>query len=318
MVEKFKKWTIEEQEKNVTREEEQQKWLAEERTKDAEAAEARRAQNREAAKREKENDAKLAEKARQIDALEEELRAQGETEESIAAILDAKAAEEKEKEQEAARERIKALEESLKAEAAQEEAEKAKKEQAETGASPSDDQIVEKKEDAGIQMQSQEEKPEEMQVAVLDDDKNAAAEGTAEAEPEQFDEILAVQHWAMQTPDWKLLNVLIELVDDTQLQYTCKNGDSILEVFANVIQLALWKPYAGPTYMEDGKDEQTAMTQVRGYIMASLLPFLVNKSLPFLSSELTIRYLELFDQAMDIELHLRDSLEDKKLHMEKI
>lgn len=60
------------------------------------------------------------------------------------------------------------------------------------------------------------------------------------------------------------------------------------------------------------------MTQVRGYIMASLLPFLVNKSLPFLSSELTIRYLELFDQAMDIELHLRDSLEDRKLHMEKI
>lgn len=283
----------------------------------------RRAQNREAAKREKENDAKLAEKARQMDALEAELREKGETEESIAAILDAKAAEEKQKEQEAAKERMKALEESLKAEAAKEEAEKAEKEQAETGASPSDDQIVEKKEDAGIQMQSQEEKPEEMQVALLDDDKNAAAEGTvavteAEAEPEQFDEILAVQHWAMQTPDWKLLNVLIELVDDKQLQYTCKNGDSIFEVFANVIQLALWKPYTGPDYMDDKKDEQTAMTQVRGYIMASLLPFLVNKSLPFLSGELTIRYMELFDQAMDIELHLRDSLEAKKEHMEKI
>jgi len=256
-----------------------------------------------------------------MDALEAELRAQGETEESITAIVDAKAAEEKQKEQEAAKERIKALEESFKAEAAKEQAEKAEQEQAETGASPSDDQIVEKKEDTGIQMQSQEEKPEEMQVALLNDDQNAAAEGTiaeAEAEPEQFDEILAVQHWAMQTPDWKLLNVLIELVDDKQLQYTCKNGDSIFEVFANVLQLALWKPYTGPTYMDDGKDEQAATTQVRSYIMASLLPSLVNKSLPFLSGESTIRYLELFDQALDIELHLRDSHEDKKQHMEKI
>ena len=38
----------------------------------------------------------------------------------------------------------------------------------------------------------------------------------------------------------------------------------------------------------------------------------------FLSADLTIRYLELFDQAMDIEVHLRDSHDDKKQHMEKI
>lgn len=139
-----------------------------------------------------------------------------------------------------------------------------------------------------------------------------------EAELEQFDEILAVQHWAMQTTDWKLLNVLIELVDDKQLQYMCKNGDTIFEVFASVIQLALWRPYTGPTYKDDGKDEQPATTQVRGYIMGYLLPFLINKSLPFLSGELTIRYLELFDQAMDVEVHLRDSHDDKKQHMERI
>lgn len=98
----------------------------------------------------------------------------------------------------------------------------------------------------------------------------------------------------------------------------CKNGDLMFEVFASVIQLALWKPYSGPTYKDDGKDEETAMTQVKGYIMGFLLPSFVNKSLPFLSAELTIRYLELFDQAMDIEVHLRDSLEDKKQHMEKV
>lgn len=70
--------------------------------------------------------------------------------------------------------------------------------------------------------------------------------------------------------------------------------------------------------MDDGKDEQTAVTQVRNFIMGSLLPSLVNKSLPFLSGDLTIRYLELFDQAMDIEVHLRDSVDCKLVHMEKI
>lgn len=43
--------------------------------------------------------------------------------------------------------------------------------QAETGASPSDDQIVEKKEDGAIQMQNQEEQPNDMQVAIVDQDQ---------------------------------------------------------------------------------------------------------------------------------------------------
>lgn len=103
-----------------------------------------------------------------------------------------------------------------------------------------------------------------MQVALTNQDQEVAAteddDAAAEAEVEHFDEILAVQHWAMQSPDWKLLNVLVELVNDQQLQYSCKNGDSIFEVFASVVQLALWKPYTGPTYKDDGKDEQSAMT----------------------------------------------------------
>jgi len=45
---------------------------------------------------------------------------------------------------------------------------------------------------------------------------------------------------------------------------------------------------------------------------------MINKSLPFLSAELTARYIELFDQAMDIEWHLRDSRDDKVAHMVKI
>lgn len=100
-------------------------------------------------------------------------------------------------------------------------------------------------------------KKEDMQVAVVNGGEDAAQEieenAVAEIEPEaeQFDEILAVQHWAMQTTDWKLLNVLIELVDEKQLQYKCKNGDTVFEVFAQLLQLALWKPYAGPTYKEE-------------------------------------------------------------------
>lgn len=213
---------------------------------------------------------------------------------------------------------MKALTESLKEEAAKEaeEPDVDNEQQAETGASPSDDQIVEKKEEGAVKMQSQDEQTNEMQVALLNGDQQEDAE--ADEEPEQFDEILAVQHWAMQTTEWKLLNVLIELVDDKQLQYTCKNGDTIFEVFAHVIQLALWRPYTGPTYKDDGKDEQTAVTQVRSYIMRSLLPTFINKSLPFLSGDLTIRYLELFEQAMEIEVHLRDSVDCKKHHMEKI
>lgn len=64
-------------------------------------------------------------------------------------------------------------------------------------------------------MQSQEEEPSETQVALINDDQKDDAE--AQPELEQFDEILAVQHWAMQTTAWKVLNVLIELVDEKQL-----------------------------------------------------------------------------------------------------
>ena len=260
----------------------------------------------------------MAAKAKALEAFEQELRDKGESEEAIKAIMDQKDAEEKEQEKEAARQRIRDMEAAAKAEAA----EKAEKEkEAKEQEQQADDQIVEKKEEKGsegLQMQSQDD-PASMQVALTNQDQEPATEGTiAEAEVEHFDEILAVQHWAMQSPDWKLLNVLLELVNDRQLQYKCKNGDSIFEVFANVVQLALWKPYTGPTYKDDGKDDEPAMTQVRSYIIGSLLPYMINKSLPFLSAELTARYIELFDQAMDIEWHLRDSHSDKEAHMAKI
>lgn len=74
--------------------------------------------------KEKEAEAKMVEKAKALEAFEQELRDKGESEEAIKAIMDQKEAEEKEQEKEAARQRIRDLEASAKAEAA----EKAEKE----------------------------------------------------------------------------------------------------------------------------------------------------------------------------------------------
>jgi len=121
LVEKYKKWAVEEQQRNVEREEEKQKWLDIENARQGKAAEARRAKNRAEIQKEKENnekqEAKLVAEAKQIEAYHAELRAQGESEESIQAIMDAKAADEKLQEQEAAKQRIMALEESFKKDA---------------------------------------------------------------------------------------------------------------------------------------------------------------------------------------------------------
>ena len=132
LVEKYKKWAAEEQQRNVEREEEKQKWLEIETARQGKAAEARRTKNREEIKKEKENnekqEAKLVAEAKQIEAVHAELRAQGESEESIQAIMDAKAADEKLQEQEAAKKRIMALEEAFKKDA-QDDADAAKAEQ---------------------------------------------------------------------------------------------------------------------------------------------------------------------------------------------
>ena len=48
------------------------------------------------------------------------------------------------------------------------------------------------------------------------------------------------------------------------------------------------------------------MTQVKSYVMTYTLPKIINKTLPYVTSEFTLSYLDLFDQAMLIENHLRD------------
>ena len=53
-------------------------------------------------------------------------------------------------------------------------------------------------------------------------------------------------------------------------------------------------------------------------LIGTLLPSIINKSLVFLTPDLTVRYFVLFEQAMDIEMHLRDSSSQKIRHMTQI
>lgn len=58
-------------------------------------------------------------------------------------------------------------------------------------------------------------------------------------EVREVDHLLEVKAWAMQSPGWKMLNVLFETFSDEQLQYTCKNGKSVFENMALLLKLAL-------------------------------------------------------------------------------
>lgn len=61
-----------------------------------------------------------------------------------------------------------------------------------------------------------------------------------------------------------------------------------------------------------------ANTQVKMYIITYLLPKAINKSLEFVTPELTVIYLELIHTAQEIEAHLKNYDELKVTHMEQI
>lgn len=127
-------------------------------------------------------------------------------------------------------------------------------------------------------------------------------EPVIEVEPEiqEVDSLLAIKNWAMQSPDWKFLNVLIELMSVEQLQYKCDNDKTCFDVIASLLKLGLTKPYSSE------KSEEKGMTQVKLYIISYLIPKIVNSSLSFSNADLTITYLGLLEQAMTIEEHLKD------------
>lgn len=127
-------------------------------------------------------------------------------------------------------------------------------------------------------------------------------EPVEEIEPEitEVDSLLALKNWAMQSSDWKLLNVLIELLSVKQLQYKCDNGKTCFDVIASLLKLGLTKPFSKE------KSEEKGMTQVKLYIISYLIPKIINSSLSFVNADLTLSYLGLLEQAMIIEEHLKE------------
>jgi hypothetical protein len=128
----------------------------------------------------------------------------------------------------------------------------------------------------------------------------------------EVDSLLAVKNWAMQSADWKLLNVLFELLSVEQLQYRCDNNKTVFDVIANLLQLGLTKPYSREASEEKG------MTQVKAYIMSYLVPKLINNSLSFTTADLTLTYMGLLEQAMIIEEHLKEYNTMRQSHYEVI
>jgi len=57
----------------------------------------------------------------------------------------------------------------------------------------------------------------ELVPKTVSDESNLIAQVEGSNEKIIVDKITAVQNWAMQSPDWKLLNVLFEIVDVQQL-----------------------------------------------------------------------------------------------------
>ena len=96
----------------------------------------------------------------------------------------------------------------------------------------------------------------------------------------------------MQSSTWKYFNVLFERLNAKQLQYKCKNGKTVFENMCNVIKLGLTN-----TRKAIADNEVKANTQVKSYIISYLLPKAINKSLEFVTPELTVIYLELINRA---------------------
>ena len=95
-------------------------------------------------------------------------------------------------------------------------------------------------------------------------------------------------------------------------------NSSIILDFCDVLKLALWRPYEGPLYLKDEKELQSAMTQVRQYIISFLLPQIINKMDAQLTPQLSLVFMNLVNKAGEIEAHMRDYRKDKITHYQKV
>lgn len=135
---------------------------------------------------------------------------------------------------------------------------------------------------------------------------------------ELMDAMTSIQNWAMQSPNWKLLNVLFELFSAEQLQKS-DDESAIFDDMCDILKMALVRPFEGPIYLKDEKSLKSAMSNVRDYIMNTFIPQFVNKTLEVgMTPKRSLRFLELIDQASKIEDHFKDYKQVKIDHLARI
>ena len=92
----------------------------------------------------------------------------------------------------------------------------------------------------------------------------------------------------MQTPSWKHLNAIYELLDEKDFQLKLQNNETIIQSILHILHLALFVPYQGPTYTLDEKSLTKNTSQVKSYIISNLLPGIINKTLSSISGEVSL------------------------------
>ena len=103
------------------------------------------------------------------------------------------------------------------------------------------------------------------------------------------------------------MNTLFDVMTAAQLERKVGEDYTILEDIITILKLALWRPYDGPLYLKEDKMlVKSAMTQVRTYIMTTLVPSLVNKTMPNLTPKTSLLYLELVEQIRLVDAHLKN------------
>lgn len=135
----------------------------------------------------------------------------------------------------------------------------------------------------------------------------------------ELDQADSIQRWAMQSPDWKLLNVIFDTLSKEQLHLcTDETKLTIFEDIAIIIELALQRPYDGPLYKKHDEHLVSASTQVRQYIINFLIPSMINKSIEFVTPKLSLIYMKLIEKARAFDEHLKDWKETKPKHYLRI
>mmetsp|Transcript_12420 Transcript_12420/g.20866 ORF Transcript_12420/g.20866 Transcript_12420/m.20866 type:complete len:143 (-) Transcript_12420:693-1121(-) len=121
----------------------------------------------------------------------------------------------------------------------------------------------------------------------------------------------------MQSNDWKLLNVFIELTDESLLTQECFQGLTVIEVYLRINKISL-ETIIDEDKLEEKDETRDKMTQVKQSVISTLFPVCVNKSLKIMTPQLSAQLFEVLESAFSIQKHLRSYNKVKITHLSKI